>query len=154
MTIYVLSGFNNYYNRIVKKFDTMEEYQPFVTHTQKEFNFVPNDNVNTQVDLGKNGNPYKGDGDYLLVTEMQQVLVDDDPNDDIPPQLVWKEVIVSRWFIIESKRDRAGQYTLVLHRDLVADHYDELLNAPMFIEKATLSSNDPMIYNNEGISVN
>lgn len=62
--------------------------------------------------------------------------------------------IVSRWFIIESVRDRAGQYTLTLHRDLVADHYDELVNAPMFIEKATLPDSDPAIYNNENISVN
>ena len=47
MTIYVLSGFNNYYNRIVKKFDTVDEYMPYELHTQENFNFVPNDNVNT-----------------------------------------------------------------------------------------------------------
>lgn len=135
MTIYVLSGFNNYYNRIVKKFDTIEEYEPYVLHIQQNFNFVPNDNVNTQVVLGNLGNQYTGEGDYLLaVNELNE--------------------IVSRWFVIESVRDRAGQYTLTLHRDLVADHYNELLDAPMFIEKATLSDEDPMIWNNEGVSVN
>ena len=56
MTIYVLSGFNNYYNRIVKKFDTVGEYEPYVLHTQQNYNFVPNDNVDTKVVLGNLGN--------------------------------------------------------------------------------------------------
>lgn len=56
MTIYVLSGFNNYYNRIVKKFDTVGEYEQFIIHTQQNYNFVPNDNVDTKVVLGNLGN--------------------------------------------------------------------------------------------------
>lgn len=135
MTIYVLSGFNNYYNRVIKKFDTLNEYEPYFMHTQENFNFVPNDNVNTQVVLGSNVNLYDGTGDYLLVVN--------DLNE-----------ITSRWFIIESVRDRAGQYTLTLHRDLVADHYNELLDTPMYIEKATLSDSDPFIFNNENLSFN
>ena len=135
MTFYVLSGFNNYYNRLVKRFDTLEEYESFILHTQQNFNFVPNDNVNTQVVLGSNVNLYDGTGDYLLVVnELNE--------------------IVSRWFIIESVRDRAGQYTLTLHRDLVADHYTQLLDAPMYIEKAIVGDNDPAIWNNETVSVN
>ena len=53
-------------------------------------------------------------------------------------------------------RDRAGQYTLTLHRDLVADHYEELLddNTKIFIEKATLVDSDPAIYNSENITFN
>lgn len=135
MTIYVLSGFNNYYNRMVKKFDTINEYEPYVLHTQENYNFVPNDNVSTQVVLGSNVNLYDGTGDYLLaVNEFNE--------------------IISRWFIIESVRDRAGQYTLTLYRDLVADHYDQLLNAPMFIEKATLIDDDPLIFNSENMTFN
>lgn len=82
------------------------------------------------------GNEYDGTGDYLLVVnELNE--------------------IVSRWFIIESVRDRAGQYTLTLHRDLVADHYNEILNVPMFIEKATINQiNDPAIFNREGLTFN
>ena len=91
MTIYVLSGFNNYYNRIVKKFDTIEEYMPYVLHTQNNYNFVPNDGVNTQVVLGSNVNTYDGTGDYLIVTELKQV-----PDDVYHDIFVWKELIVSR----------------------------------------------------------
>jgi hypothetical protein len=108
MTIYVLSGFNNYYNRIVKKFDTVEEYESYVLHTQQDYNFVPNDNVNTQITLGSNVNTYNGEGDYVLaVNEFNE--------------------IVSRWFIIESVRDRAGQFTLTLHRDLIVDYYESVI---------------------------
>lgn len=135
MTIYVLSGFNNYYNRVVKKFNTIKEYQPYVLHTQTNYNFVPNDNVDTQVVLGSNANLYDGTGDYLLVVnEFNEIM--------------------SRWFIIESVRDRASQYTLTLHRDLVADHYEQILNAPIYVEKATVSNDDPAIWNNESVSVN
>lgn len=135
MTIYVLSGFNNYYNRQVKKFDTLEQYTPYLLHTQENYNFVPNDNVNTQVVLGNVGNQYTGQGDYLLVVdELNQ--------------------IVSRWFVIESARDRAGQYTLTLHRDLVADHLNELIDAPIYVEKATLDERDPFIFNSENLTLN
>lgn len=38
---------------------------------------------------------------------------------------------------------------------MVADHYDELLNAPMYIEKATITDvNDPAIFNTEGLTLN
>ena len=133
VTIYVLSGFNNYYNRIVKKFDTVGEYAPYVHYTLEETNFAPNDNVDTRHVIGTYD--YDGIGDYLLVVN--------DSNE-----------IVSRWFIIESVRTRAGQYELTLHRDLVTDHYDELLDAPMFIEKATLTADDPLIFNSEDMTVN
>lgn len=135
MTIYVLSGFNNYYNRQVKRMETVSDYSSYVLHTQQNYNFVPNDNVNTQVVLGSNVNNYSGEGDYLLAVNEQNQ-------------------IVSRWFIIESIRDRAGQFTLVLHRDLVADHLTELMDAPMYVEKATLEETDPFIFNSENLSLN
>lgn len=137
MTIYVLSGFNNYYNRIVKKFNSLTDYEPFITHFQSNYNFVPNDEVNTQVVLGSNVNNYDGTGDYLLAVN------EDNTNE-----------IASRWFIVESVKDRAGQFTLTLRRDLIADHYDQLLTAPMFIEKATLPISSSLIFNNEQMTYN
>lgn len=78
---------------------------------------------------------YSGVGDYFLVVdEFNQ--------------------IVSRWFIIEQVRDRAGQYTLTLHRDLVADYFDQIIKSPMYIEKATLQNPSPLMYTKEDVSVN
>lgn len=147
-TLYILSGFNNYYNRMVKlPGDTKEDY-PQEIYTLDATNFVPNDGVNTEHVVGTYD--YNGEGDYLLVTEMQQVPIDDKD----PPTLVWKEIVVQRWFIIDSVRNRQGQYTLTLRRDLIADYYNIIAQSPMFIEKATVRDEDPAIYNNEGVSVN
>ena len=62
--------------------------------------------------------------------------------------------INSRWFVIECIRLRNGQYRLTLRRDVIADNYDSVIHAPCFIEKATLSQDDPMIFNSENMSFN
>ena len=117
-TLYILSGFNNYYNRMVKlPGDTREDY-PQEIYTLDATNFVPNDNVDTKHVVGTYD--YSGEGDYLIVTEMMQVPIDDKD----PPTLAWKEIVVQRWFIIDSVRNRQGQYTLTLRRDLIADYYN------------------------------
>ena len=42
-----------------------------------------------------------------------------------------------------------------MYRDVIADHYNEVSNAPMFIEKATLQfETDPAIYNKEDMQTN
>ena len=102
-TLYILSGFNNYYNRMVKlPGDTTEDY-PEPIYTLDATNFVPNDGVNTEHTVGTYD--YSGEGDYLLVVEA--------PNK-----------VVQRWFIIDSVRNRQGQYKLTLRRDLIADYYN------------------------------
>lgn len=79
---------------------------------------------------------YSGTGDYVLV-------VDD------------YRQIQSRWFIIEQVRDRAGQYTLTLHRDLIADYYDKVVNSSVcFIEKGSPAYGSPFVFNKEACTFN
>lgn len=130
-TIYLLK-YNNYYNRIVKKEDTLGAYltQDYLLDTFENINFVPADGVDTTLVVKHVGpNP-----DYLIVA---------DGND-----------IESRWFVVESDIIRGGQYRLTLHRDVIVDSYDLVVNAPCFIEKATLSNNDPFIFNGEDMTFN
>lgn len=136
MNLYVLS-YNNYYNRIVKKEDNFNSYAPFVIYgpVQGVYGFTPGDGVNTTQILGSNVQMYDGTGDYLLAVN---------ENNEID----------SRWFIIDIKRERNGQWTLTLHRDLIVDFYDNIVNSPMFIEKATLPSSSPLVFNDENITVN
>ena len=129
-TIYLLK-YNNYYNRIVKKEDTLGAYltQDYLLDTFENINFVPADGVDTTLVVKHVGpNP-----DYLIVA---------DGND-----------IESRWFVVESDIIRGGQYKLTLHRDVIVDSYDLVVNAPCFIEKATLSNN-PFIFNGEDMTFN
>ena len=126
-----LLNYNNYYNREVKKFDTLAEYEPYILDVVENLNFNPGDGVDTSQIVN-----YSGD-----ITP-NYAIVDDGVN------------IVSRWFIIDADFVRRGQYDLTLHRDLVADNYNAVVNAPCFIEKATLDDNDIGIYNQENIKVN
>lgn len=130
MTIYLFQ-YNNYYNRQVKGNRRIEEYpQPVDSFYELQFN--SNDGINTDIILNTD---VGADSDYCIVC-----------NDD--------NTINSRWFVMEAKRTRNSQYLFSLYRDLVYDYKDEILNAPCFIEKATLDPTNPLIFNNENFSVN
>lgn len=131
MTLYILQ-YNNYYNRILKKEETLADYQEYVYYMLEKVNFVPNDSVNATHTIGVGD--YDGKGDYLLVCSEQG--------------------IDSRWFIIDSVRRRGGQYDLTLRRDLLADFKDNILDAPCFVEKGMVNLNSNIIFNNENMSYN
>lgn len=131
MTLYILK-YNNYYNRLIKSENSIEDYDPYITYTLPTTNFNPADGVNTTHILGVG--EYDGTGDYLIA-------VDDNE-------------IISRWFIIDSVRTRSGQYNLQLRRDLVVDYYNVIKKSPMFIEKATLPYSSPLLFNEENFTVN
>lgn len=131
-TLYFLH-YNNYYNRIVKKENTLQDYQPYVIgYVQNVINWNPNDGVSTnQIINWSNDIP-----DYMIV-------VDENGNID------------SRWFVIEATRTRAMQLELTLYRDVVVDNYDTIIQSPCFIEKANPQSiRDPAIYNSEDMTFN
>ena len=138
MNLYIYS-YNNYYNRIVKKVgDNISDYQEFLHYgpVQGVYGFTPGDGVNTQQVIGSNSMMYDGKGDYLIAHNPDTGEID------------------SRWFIISVDRTRNGQWILTLHRDLIADYYDIIVDSPMFIEKATLNADSPLIFNSENMSVN
>lgn len=126
--------YNNYYNRILKKENTLEEYgNPIYVYEPQSFN--PNDGVNTAVLVGDFYNPYDGTGDYVILEEDGE--------------------IVSRWFIIEAAFETAkAQWNLTLRRDLLVDFYDHYIDTDCFIEKATLNAEDPLLFNSEDMSFN
>lgn len=134
MTFYLLKNFNNYYNRQIKRYDTAEEYiaQGTLVHTCQTSNFNPRDGVTTQhiFNIQLYDTP-----DYCIVCEETN------------------NTIVSRWFITESEYTSAGQYLVHLYRDVIAEEFEKIINAPCFIEKATISSG-PLLYNKENMSYN
>ena len=137
MNLLYLKKFNNYYNRKVKYYKDADEYislsEDYAFNSGVDFN--PGDNINTVkvANLGAiNFSP-----DYLLVLDET-----DSKN------------IISRWYVLEMKRERNGQYTINLKRDLLADYFEELKTSPMFVYKGNLSANSPLIYNQEQMIVN
>lgn len=133
MTLYLLN-YNNYYNRLVKKENNLASYMRYVIgNAMPGVNFNPNDGIFTEQIINwpqTNPNP-----DYLIVA--------DEYNE-----------IISRWFVIEQTRLRNGQYRIMLRRDVIVDNYNDILNAPVFIEKAMLPTSNPLIHNSEGMTYN
>lgn len=133
MNLYLLK-YNNYYNRIVKKENSLNNYLQYQVGDvlMNVINWNPRDYVNTEQLI--NNWTYETPDYLIAVTDNNQ--------------------IDSRWFVIEAEYQRNGQYKLTLHRDLVVDYYDETIKAPCFIEKATLDYNDPFIFNKEDMTFN
>lgn len=130
MTLYTFQ-YNNYYNRIIKGYDTLAEYPNEIYQQANIQNFNPNDGVSAEIVL----NTDRPDVDYLIA-------VDNDGNID------------SRWFIMEARRIRMGQYHFSLLRDVVYDFKQTIITSPCFIEKATIPINNPLIYNSENMGYN
>ena len=140
----LLLHYNNYFNRIVKKENTIADYKAADADYKEvsNINLNPGDGVNTSLilGLGQNGSIFDGDEfDYLVAYE-----VVDNAN-----------VINSRWFIIEQDRERAGQFELTLKRDVLVDNYNDVVNSPIFLEKGFINDvNDPLLYNSESMNLN
>ena len=140
----LLLHYNNYFNRIVKKKDTVADYKAADADYKEvaDINFNPGDGINTSIvlGLGQNGNIFGNDEfDYLVAYETV--------ND--------AAVIDSRWFIVEQDRKRAGQYELTLKRDVLVDNYNYVINSPIFLEKGFINDvNDPLLYNSESMNLN
>lgn len=97
-----------------------------------DVNFIPGDGVITTPDAFN----WDGDNpDYILVV---------DENGEID----------SRWFVVESVRLRNGQYKMSLCRDLLADYWENIASAPIYLEKGFCGVNDNFIFNDEQITIN
>lgn len=137
INLYLLK-YNNYYNRKIKREETIQEYENYILaafHNIYTFDYA--DGINTSHVL-----PYKGETpDYAIVTE------EDDYGN---------EAIKYRWYVVESSYIRGGKYRISLRRDLVADNLDEVLDSTCMVEKGYINDpfNDDGIFNDEGQSYN
>lgn len=159
MNILFLRGFNNYFNRIVKKYSTLLDYKQQSTSYVDfhDINFNPNDGIATTLTVGstsqlENNKPLawdvEGTPDYLICYET----IEDSDSDSSDEPI---DTIVSRWFILESERTRDGQYRLALKRDVIAEHFSSIMTAPCFVEKGIINNTDnPLLFNNEGMTFN
>ena len=140
----LLLHYNNYFNRIIKKEDTVAAYMNADANYRvaSNVNFNPGDGINTSLvlGLGPNGTIFDGEEfDYLVAYEIV---------DNI-------SVIRGRWFILEQDRKRGGQYELTLKRDVIADNHINVVDSPIFLEKGYINDvNDPLLYNSESMNLN
>lgn len=136
MDLYILYGFNNSYDRLVKHYDTIQEYLDKASSYYLEdniLNFKWADGVRTTQIIDDSA-PHSPD---------YAVGLDDDGN------------ILCRWYVLEDSYNLKTQREVTLFRDIIADNYDDVIKLPMYIERVgRVLRNDPAIYNKEGIQVN
>lgn len=146
MTILLLKGYNNYFNRILKQETTITDYKTKSTSYLEypSVNFDMQDGITTSLVVGSEGQLDNGEilkfddlgtPDYLIVHD----------NTDIN----------SRWFVLESVKIRSGQYKLALKRDVLADFYKDYVETPCYVEKGFVNDiYSPLLYASEGSVVN
>ena len=130
-----LLHFNNYLNRIVKRFETIAEYLDYVVTdgVYTNMNFNPADGVSTTITIGR--------GEFIDIPDY--AVITNENNE-----------IMSRWYVLHADRTRGGQYLLSLYRDTVADFWGVIADADSFIEKAQLYGDDPFLFNAENMTFN
>ena len=144
--IYLLRNYNNYYNRVIKRYDSINDYINNYEYAVRGTGSIPS------IETGRVCNFTINDG----VTS--EITYNYDPNQTWQPDYVVVENVetqeLSRWFVMESIKTRKGQFRLNLRRDVIADHYNEVITAPTFIEKATLDKSNNFIFNTENMTYN
>ena len=135
-----LEKFNNYFNRKIIRYDTLAEYEtasndhyiPVDSNSAMvPFDFNPNDEVTTEII----GNDLEFKPDYFLELDASQN-------------------ILSRWYVVEQRRNRQGQWLYSLKRDVISDNIESLLNSPVFVQKGIVGDDNPLILNSEGMNFN
>ena len=137
----LLLQFNNYFNKKVKRYSTVEDYISHASKAEYSLNssgipadltcWNPNDGIDTVLNVRWHG---KWNPDYLLIIEDNK--------------------IIGRWFIKEPKFLAKGNYNFVLRRDVVAEKYDNIINAPCFVQKGFVNESSPLIFNREDFDCN
>ena len=118
----LLLHYNNYFNRKIKKLETVAEYKAADSTTENNvtvanyseclnINFNPGDGIVTSLILGYGTNPSSmfnpgANYDYLVVVDHEE------DSSTTPPTVT--ETINSRWFIMEAHRTRGKQIPTLL----------------------------------------
>ena len=136
-TLYYLR-FNNYFNRqLIMKYGT-------TWYRQLQIGFTPNVQLFNY-------------GDGVNTTQIVNTVQWNDVDDKAPDYCVVEDdttLEYSRWFVIDWKYIRAGQYQATLRRDVLADNYDAIMSSPMLISKGYVTPSDSAIFNYEGQAYN
>lgn len=148
-TLYLLANQNNYLNRkvILDGVRNIEEVQSnskvidvYPKYPQTNLNIATGDSLSCEVKVSTDTN-------YGVISEMPDYAV-------IYTQKDNGETELTRWFVNSYSKIVGTQYSVKLKRDLLADYFSAIMNAPTFVEKGYVLPNNPLIFNQEGMSFN
>lgn len=135
----VLLKQNNYYNRKIKRYETLQEYLDNYEAVidSSVINIDYNDGVETSIVVNL-PSVQGGSLDY------NYILMIDSETDEI----------AHRWFIIDEKNTRQGQWNCKLRRDLVSDFWESFMQSTTYVEKGRLTQDIISINNMNRLAFN
>ena len=154
--------FNNYFNRQIKVLDeNQNKLTTYVSYLEAlgglmqaefrnvyQYEFKYGNGIDTKVVVNwalEDTSPFPEAADYCVIFD----------NDEPTAEPLGTYAAESRWFVMECYKNRKGQYVVTLHRDVIADNYEKVLEAPVFIEKGMIENNEnPLLYNSENNTFN
>lgn len=142
-SLYLLH-YNNYYNRKLKKYNSLSEYSNFLVKCNGQYV-----DQNGNQSIVQNVNFYEGN----LVDTVQVV----NWGGEAPDYLVVaneNQTIKSRWFVTDALRTTGGQLKLTLLRDVCADYKEQIMQSKCFVQKGFVPSSNPLVFNNEDMTYN
>ena len=141
----VFLKFNNYYNRRIKRYETISEYQDAYEWYSETVtrNIDYNDGINISIVVNNTTSLNSMGYNYIIALESDS------------------SEINSRWFILEEKQTRQGQWVMQLRRDLVSDFYYNFINSTVYVEKGrvtqgttSIANLNPLLFNQEQFTAN
>ena len=142
----VFIKFNNYFNRRIKRLNTLEEYitnRDYYTESITR-NIDYNDGITIKITVNRNSTLNSLGYNYVLA-------LDSDSSDTIE----------SRWYILEERQTRQGQWVYTLRRDLVADFWDAFMQSTIYVERgkvcrniASINGINRLVFNREDFTAN
>ena len=157
----VLYNYNKYYNRIIKKKSSFQEYLNLITpqgdnpaeyrgFIRENMNFDYQDGVYAQHVININ----KNDPEYMKIEHPDYCVLEQTYTQGTGDDAI-TTTKVTRYFILECAKIRGNQWQLSLRRDLLADYWDQVMYSPVFIEKGNISdANNPLLFNKESMTYN
>ena len=136
----ILYNYNKYYNRIIKRKYSFQEYLNLITPVgdnpaayrgfiRENMNFDYQDGVYAQHVI----NIKKDDPQYAKIEHPDYCVLEETYVQGEGDSAVTTTKL-SRYFVLDVTKIRGNQFQLSLRRDLLADYYNDVLNAPVFVE--------------------
>ena len=158
----VLYNYNKYYNRIIKRKSSFQDYVNLITapneNTPAQYKGFIRENMNFDYQDGVYAqhviNIKETDPDYCKIEHPDYCVLEETYVQGEGDNAVTTTKL-SRYFIIDVTKVRGNQFQYSMRRDLLSDHFDDILLAPVFIEKGSVQNfDDPAIFNKESMTLN
>lgn len=129
--LYLFKNYNNYYNRLLKLKETLNDYiqdnNIYINEIQN-VNFDIQDGINTKAII--NYSSLSATPNYCIVENV-------DTHE------------FNRWFVLECRQTRGLQFELTLRRDVIADFYTTIKHSPCIIQKGYVGNDKVLVFNKE-----